>query len=362
MERKLVLKWVYQILASLYKGTRWLGVGGALLGCLAVFLYGYHVYVPMSWLSGGMPIQKQVLVPFGATASVVSRQLKQHDLIQSENWFKFYVRLCRLDKKICPGLYILYTNDSLHHIVKQISDRQFGKKIKVTIPEGLQLKEIAYILEKKQLIKAQDFLKYLEHAKPVFESRYSFLASIPTQTMEGYLFPNTYWFAKGEHPAYLVEAFLDQCHQQLIQEWRQSNSVIKHKLTFHQALVLASMVEKEARRSDEMPIIASVFFNRLRINMPLASDPTVIYAMGLSKKTTVTYRDLKTDSPYNTYKVFGLPPSPICSPGKQAFKAVLYPASTGYLFFVADGTGRHKFSNTYAEHLGYQNGRRIHDN
>ncbi|MGE5707225.1 MAG: endolytic transglycosylase MltG, partial [Bacteroidota bacterium] len=171
-------------------------------------------------------------------------------------------------------------------------------------------------------------------------------------TLEGYLFPDTYYLARGSNDLRLIEVMLKRFSQVALPAWK--NRATKH-LSFHEVITLASIVEREARIPSERPLIAGVFLNRLKIRMPLGSDPTVEYALGRHQNEKgLSLRDIQVASPYNTYKYAGLPPGPIACPGLASIQAVLHPESTSYLYFVARGDGSHHFSKTLGEQIRAQ--------
>lgn len=171
---------------------------------------------------------------------------------------------------------------------------------------------------------------------------------IPVASLEGYLFPDTYYFTYGQSEEeiirQMVSRFVDVVYPAV------EGKIGRWGLGLHEIVTLASIVEREVMADSERPLVASVYLNRLKINMPLQADPTVRYVM-TEDRSRVLYRDLEIDSPYNTYRNNGLPPGPIASPGLASIMAVLEPAETDYLFFVAKGDGTHQFSRTFSEHV-----------
>lgn len=222
--------------------------------------------------------------------------------------------------------------------------------ISFTVPEGRSMNEIAAQLEDQELGKGERFLALARDPqfiagldlpiRPAGTSR-------PPATLEGFLFPETYYFHRGVSEATLITAMVDEFK-------RQAGPLLKARaakvgLTPYQALTLASIVEKETGVGNERPLVAAVFHNRLKVNMRLASDPTVIYGVpGFDGNLTRKHMD--TVTPYNTYRVPGLPPTPIANPGLASLEATLQPAQVDYLFFVARGDGTHVFSKDYATH------------
>jgi len=211
----------------------------------------------------------------------------------------------------------------------------------VTFQEGSTLGELARQLETERLTPAQDILRVAKDAL--------FLKTLDIQadSVEGYLFPDTYQFVKGmtaeEILARMVARMREKLSPEIVAEAR------AREFTLHQMLTLASIIEKEAVESSEMPLISAVFWNRLRRDMPLQADPTVQYAVGKDRKR-LTREDLQTDSPYNTYRRQGLPPGPIASPGRAAIQAAVRPAKVNYLYFVAMDDRHHQFSTNLADH------------
>jgi len=211
----------------------------------------------------------------------------------------------------------------------------------VVFQEGSTLGELARQLHAERLTPAEDILRVGKDAV--------FLKTLDIQadSVEGYLFPDTYQFVKGMTPeeilARMVARMREKISPEILAEARQRD------LSVHQLLTLASIIEKEAVEAAEMPLISAVFWNRIRRDMPLQADPTVQYAVGKDRKR-LTREDLQTDSPYNTYRRQGLPPGPIASPGRSAIQAAVHPAKVNYLYFVAMDDRHHQFSTNLADH------------
>jgi len=227
--------------------------------------------------------------------------------------------------------------------VKVLELLEGGKVLQhlVTFQEGSSLGELARQLETERLTPAGDILRVAKDAV--------FLKTLDVQadSVEGYLFPDTYQFVKGMTPeeilARMVARLREKISPEILAEARQ------REMTMHQLLTLASIIEKEAVESSEMPLISAVFWNRLKRDMPLQADPTVQYAVGKDRKR-LTREDLQVDSPYNTYRRQGLPPGPIASPGRAAIQAAVRPAKVGYLYFVAMDDRHHQFSTNLSDH------------
>ena len=219
-----------------------------------------------------------------------------------------------------------------------------GKPIerKVIVREGISIKEIGALVEEAGLLSKLDFDNSLTDRSLVQ------ISGSDNGQLEGYLFPKTYLFSRPISAKEITTKMIKVG----LEHWSQSYSdrVDQIGMTRHKIITLASIIEKESGKVDEQPTISSVFHNRLKLKMPLQSDPTVIYGLGTEFDGNLTKEHLETATPYNTYIVNGLPPGPICNPGDSAIHAALYPAETNYLYFVADGTGGHKFSATLEEH------------
>jgi peptidoglycan lytic transglycosylase G len=211
----------------------------------------------------------------------------------------------------------------------------------VTIPEGWTLREIAARLDEKGLADQRELLRQAGNA--------DFLRTlgIPAATLEGYLFPETYSFAAGTPPRRILAMMVEEFRRRITPDML--SGARAQGLDLHQLVTLASIVQKEAGSTTEMPLIAAVFHNRLRRHMPLQADPTVIYGIA-DFNGNLTRADLEQKTPYNTYRIAGLPPGPIASPGTAALEAAAHPAAVDYLYFVARGDGSHVFSTTLAEH------------
>ena len=296
------------------------------------------------------------------SAHNIAFELKKQNIIRSVFLFKVYLKISKSETDLRVGSHLLSTDYSLFNVVSILKDRVSSLKMeKVTIPEGFSSIEIAQRLDSQYIVSKNEFLEYIKSDLiEDFQEKYNFLKELPIHSVEGYLFPDTYFFQHNEDVKIVVNLMLKQFNEQIYLRFVSLNQ--KHHLipkkrltTFHNYVTLASMIEKESRKTFEMPLISSVFHNRLKRNMYLASDPTVVYAHGKIHIKRVLYRDLKIDSPYNTYKYQGLPLGPISSFGTDAFKSALFPEQTDFLFFVAKSDGSHFFSRTYQEHLNFQN-------
>ncbi len=280
------------------------------------------------------------IVP-GMPADKVFSELGEENLITSKLLFKFVAKLFSLDNKMKVGKYLFAGHFSDYDVLNLIASGRSNLFVTLTIPEGLTVRQIASICHDELGV---DSLKF---ARMALGDSMATILNIPSKNLEGYLFPQTYDFYYGTPPGEVMTRMVDQFKQFFNDSLR--SRAVETGYSVAQIMKIASIVEAEAKVDSERPIIASVYYNRLKKGMPLEADPTVEYALG--EHTRLYYKDLQINSPYNTYRRVGLPPTPICSPGKKSILAALYPDTTKYLYFVATGGGGHRFSDTYREHL-----------
>jgi len=286
----------------------------------------------------------EVTIPPNSTTSEIAALLKQRGLIRNESFFIFYTRFLGLDQSLKAGEYEFDGSVSLSEIIARLHEGS-SKMYTFTIPEGYTVAQIAGLLDSKGFVKKEDFLHAVESA----EFEFPYLEKLPRgdHRLEGFLFPDTYKISPYMNAEEIIQMMLDRFVE--IYKPRYQKRAEELGMTTLEAVTLASIVEREAKKPEERPIIAAVFHNRLKKGMRLQSCATVQYALG-EVKPVLTYKDLEIQSPYNTYLHQGLPRGPICSPGEASIKAALYPADVPYLYFVAKDDGSHTFSNTLEEH------------
>lgn len=292
----------------------------------AAFLFFYAAQI----IARKQHIAEPVLIQVSSGTSLkkIADDLHKQNLVENQLYFILYSKFNKIYPKIKAGEYLVDKDVS----IKDIADILTSGKIflrKVTFPEGILSVQAAEILLNNE---------FLEDDVPDF--------------VDGDILPETYTFSRGESRRKIVQKARQAIQETLDKAWdeRDADLPLKNKT---EMLILASIVEKETGVASERPQVASVLINRLRKGMLLQTDPTVIYALTRGKtelKRPLLRRDLEIDSPYNTYKYAGLPPSPICNPGKAAIMAVAHPDKTPYLYFVASGNGGHNFARTLAEH------------
>ena len=283
---------------------------------------------------------KSIIVRPGQGAAEVARDLHASDLIDQPRKFSLLARLKGLDKRLKAGEYHLAATMPPADILDTLS-RGDVALYRLTVPEGFNARQIA------KAVTAAGWGPESAFNRAVSDRSLLQFYDIPGDSFEGYLFPDTYLFPKIATPKVIIDAMVKHFRSMIKPQWE--NRAQELGLTLHQAVTLASIIEKEAGVASEMPVIASVFHNRLRLGMRLQSDPTVIYAIE-DFDGNITRKHLKTETPYNTYRIKGLPPGPIASPGERALEAALYPAETDYLYFVSKKDGTHYFSSNINEH------------
>ncbi|MDT7893120.1 MAG: endolytic transglycosylase MltG [Armatimonadota bacterium] len=286
-----------------------------------------------------------VLVVYrGDTFDQVRAELERQGLIRSRFWFERLARWKGLPEKLKAGIYRIPTPISLWRLTKWLAEAK-PELIRLTIWEGMMAREIAERVEQLGLGEAENFMEIVQNPQGKVKLPFDWQGDL-----EGLLFPATYYVPplRPGNEAYLVQLMVNAFVERFWKPYR--DEIEKSPFTLRQLVTIASMVQWEVKMDEERPIVAGVIVNRLKRGMKLEIDATVLYALG-QRKRRVLYRDLKVDSPYNTYRYAGLPPGPICSPGLPSLLAALRPAKVPYLYYVARGDGYHTFSATYEAHL-----------
>jgi UPF0755 protein len=298
--------------------------------------------------SNELAYQKIIIYP-QETASQVALKLHDNGIINNAQTFLFWARILGYDKKIKSGRYRFASNSRVLDVLKALS-RGGENKAFITIPEGYTIKQIGQVLENEGICAQTAFVKACAD-KTLLAS-----LNILSSNAEGYLFPDSYDFTIGLEPRQVIERMTKRFWQ-VFNEIQISN--IKNQKSIDTIVKIASLIEKEAKLDTERPIIASVFYNRLKVKMPLQSCATVQYILP-NHKEVLSIEDTKIDSPYNTYLYPGLPPTPIGNPGKAALIAAVKPAQTKYLYFAVAQNGSHHFSQNFAEHQKFLRNRNNH--
>lgn len=309
------------------------GIRGALLG-FALALAG------CGSAPEGEP--QTVTVPSGASFGEVLDTLSQRGVVERPTLFRIYARLKDADTQIRAGRYALRRNERWALVLDHLTEGRVVTE-RLTIPEGFRLTQMAPRIAELAGAPSDSVAAYLER------DSVADIFGVPGPGLEGYLFPDTYRFAEGTSVERIVRTMTEHFHDYWTEERRARAEELGRSV--QEITTLASIIQAEARRTEEMPTISGVYWNRLDRNHPLQADPTVLYALGGPRERLLYAAiDSVADSPYNTYSVVGLPPGPIGAPGEQALDAALHPAETDFFYFVARPDGTHVFTRTLAEH------------
>ncbi|MGD1045900.1 MAG: endolytic transglycosylase MltG [Bacteroidota bacterium] len=303
-----------------------------------VFAFVYYIFLlPYNYDD---PKGKVVTIPRGASFRSAVDSLISSQAIRNQWSFQIAGRLMGYTKTIKTGKYLFVSGQSNLEILKDIRVGKSRLIIPVTIPEGWRIGQMANRYKHEIGIDAEKFLALCNDSGFIQDQ------GIEAKSLEGYLMPETYAFYWQTDEREILERMLDGFkhfyNDTLLERQREM------KASQREILTLASIVEAESSMSDERPVIAGVYWNRLKKRMRLEADPTVQYALGEGKK--LSHQDLEFNSPYNTYRHYGLPPGPINNPGKSSIRAVLFPQQHDYLYFVATGVGGHHFAKKFSDH------------
>lgn len=282
-----------------------------------------------------------ITVRRGASAGQIGNMLHRDGVIEHPIMFKYLALAGGLNRRLKAGRYRFDYPLSAWEALDKIHS---GAVVyhQVTIPEGLTMARIAGILAGDA---GADSLELMGSFRDTALMNFH---GIKAASMEGYLFPETYDFEWGSSADLIARRLVESFFANIKPEWM--DELKRQKRDLRQMVIMASLVEREAQVDAERPVVASVFYNRLKARRPLESCATVEYALPRHKNRRLTYDDLEIDSPYNTYRRQGLPPGPICNPGRRSLEAAVYPAQTNYLYFVSKGDGSHIFTRTLEEH------------
>jgi UPF0755 protein len=294
--------------------------------------------------SGASGPAVQITVEQGMSTADVGQLLEREGVITNASIFRYYARLTGLGS-IEAGKYTFDKNSAFGDVAKVLEGGAAkAEEERFTVPEGLTLGEVAKIIGAMPGRSAE---KFLEVAKSgTIRSQYQ---PAGNNNLEGLILPETYFIEKGADEAAILRKMVDS-FDQLSTQINLPGAAAKLGLTPYQAVIVASLVEREARVDEDRGKVARVIYNRLAAPMPLQIDATVLYALGLPAQESVSFKDREVNSPYNTYKIAGLPPGPIASPGRKSLEATANPTAGNWLYYVlADPTGRHLFTNDYKE-------------
>lgn len=293
------------------------------------------ISITLSWLnsemnsSGPLLADKLVQIKSGSSVRAISNKLAKEGVVSNHIVFMMVARVKNSNNPLKAGEYQFKSKNSINDVIAKLQSG-ITYQHKITIPEGLMSIEIVELLNEDGILAGE-------------------IIDVP---VEGSLLPETYSFSRGDTKLSVVKRMQNDMRKTIDDLWEDRSEYTPVK-TKEEAIILASIVEKETSVAEERPRVAGVFVNRLNRRIPLQTDPTVIYSITEGKRTldrALIYKDLKTPSPYNTYMVQGLPPGPIANPGRKSIEAVLNPEYNEYIYFVADGTGGHAFAKTLKEH------------
>ncbi|MDY2778114.1 MAG: endolytic transglycosylase MltG [Collinsella sp.] len=325
-------------------------LGGLILGVALYFIVpavGSLLFPASSSVPAGEEVQ--VTIPEGASGDTIASELSKAHVV--ENPKDYYAAVERLDAalSIKPGEYLFKTGQDPEEVVRQLVEGPNVEGSKLVIQEGLTVQQTAANIESTYGIPAEEFLAQAKASN--YEGDYPFLKGAYDDSLEGFLYPKTYSLGEAPTADEIIRALLDQFE---VETKGLALSEGANGLSIHELISLASLVERETALADERPLVASVIYNRLKIDMPLQIDAAIVYARGGGNQP-VTYADLEIDSPYNVYRNYGLTPGPICSPSVSSIKAAISPAETDYLYYVASSKndGSHHFTDDYDEFLAY---------
>jgi len=307
---------------------------------VVIFYYSSKIYSEMH-KELALTEAESIVFSKGSTIRTLANQLIEKDLLDNKNYFLIWGKLNRQETRLQAGEYLLTPGLTLSGL---LNDMVAGNVVQynITLIEGFTFQQVLKIIQQNpevtvelENLSDEEIMKKLGHEG---------------EHPEGRFYPDTYNISRGVSDTELLQRAYDAMQNILEQEWQQRDENLPFK-TPYEALIMASIVEKESAVAEERPLIAGLFVNRLRKRMRLQTDPTVIYGIE-NYDGNIRFRDLRKDTPYNTYTRYGLPPTPIALPGREAIHATLHPDKTEYLYFVAfgDGSGRHVFSTNLKDH------------
>ena len=281
-----------------------------------------------------------IAIPAGQSFNQTTTALVEAGIINHPFKFKIVARLKGYDKKLQAGEYTLSATLSPARILQKMVNGDV-RLYKLTVPEGLNIYQIAELVEETGLTSKSDFISAATSAE------FAHQQGLNADTFEGYLFPETYFFPKNAPVKAIISTMVDRFRQTFSPDWQKRAEQLG--FSDHQIVILASIIEKETGAPFERPLISSVFHNRLNRKMRLESDPTVIYGLE-NFDGNLKRKHLEAPTPYNTYKRSGLPAGPIANPGKESLEAALYPADTKFIYFVSKKDHTHQFSTNFKDH------------
>ncbi len=284
-----------------------------------------------------------VELPPGSSVAEIAARLRAAGVVPDTWTFRLAARLSGAERRLKAGEYRFADPATPFEVIDRLERGDVFRR-PITFPEGLTIAEMGVLAERADLVAARDFARAAADGSRIQR------LDPDARTLEGYLFPSTYTFARRAEATTVIEAMLAEFDRAL--DARLREAAVARRMSVREVVTLASLIEKETARAEERPVVSAVYHNRLAIGMPLQCDPTVIYALMLAGtwNGNIQRVHLQMDSPYNTYRYAGLPPGPIASPGRASLEAAVFPADARYLYFVSRNDGTHVFAETLAEH------------
>lgn len=290
---------------------------------------------------------KQFKISKGENFTEIVNNLESQKIISDGFSLKLVAKITGLDKKIYARNYIFKPGMGNFEILRMISNPKYIETVRLRVLEGWTIRKISETVENRFGIDKNEFVKATQN--PELIKKLGLEGKV--KNLEGFLFPDTYTLDINSDANDIVNVLVNRFIEKVIDDKNFMNEMNAKGMTLLEAVTLGSIIDAETHIKDELEIISGVYHNRLKKKMRLEADPTVQYALPDGPKERLLYKDLEINSPYNTYRNFGLPPGPINNPGLDEIKSAVNPAKHNYLFFVATGDGGHKFSETYDQHL-----------
>ena len=306
---------------------------------VGLLLAATHLYITFYTPPSDERVLKTVSIERGMSFRLIAEDLEKAGVVRDAESFGLAARILGAYKKVKAGEYEFTTNMTPIEVLEQLVKGKI-KRYFVTIPEGYNVKEIAAALKSAGLVEPDVFVAR------ALDPDLAASLGVAGPTLEGYLFPDTYEFTRGTSADDMIARMAEK-FKKVYAEYEDEAKA--RGMSMRKVVTLASIIEKETGAPGEREIISSVFHNRLKMGIKLQSDPTVIYGIA-GFDGNITKRHLSIKSPYNTYKIYGLPPGPIANPGKESIGAAIRPAKADYIYFVSRNDGTHKFSRTLKEH------------
>ena len=312
-----------------------------LLKGLAIFVFLLLALSAWLYFLDGFSTETKVIeIPQGLGLSAIAEKLEGEGVIRKAEILFLSAFLSGTQRNLKHGEYVFSAGEAPYAVHRRLRRGEVSLR-KVTFPEGITLVQMAGILDSSRIVSREEFLSLAEDGE---YSRKKL--GVAVSSLEGFLFPDTYFFARDSSAEKVIETMLER-----FREACATLGIANTQPDIKEIVTIASLIEKETAFSLEKPLVSAVIRNRLRKGMKLEFDPTVIYALGEKFDGDIRKKDLSFPSPYNTYVVWGLPPGPITAPGLDSIRAALEPADVDYLYFVSNGDGVHIFSSTYGDHV-----------